>query len=258
MSTMTEIVAEDGIVRILLNRPTALNALNFQMIAEIEDAIATANSDRSARVILIEGAGKAFCAGDDLIDMSTEKNPAPPNKFEEFHDGYPLLARKIADSRIPVICVVHKYCLGAGLELALSSDFILAEEDTVVGLPFVKRGIASGTTLLPQLTNRLFASRLLFTGEMVKVNEFEKFGLIAETFSKDDRTEVINRWLQQLSSAPTNAISLMKKQLRFPPADQESAWISQAHSTVSSALTKDFAEGKSAFQEKRDPVFTGE
>ena len=66
---MTEVVAEDGIVRILLNRPSALNALNFQMIAEIEDAIETANSDRSARVILIEGAGKAFCAGDDLIDM---------------------------------------------------------------------------------------------------------------------------------------------------------------------------------------------
>src|SRR5699024_11821458 len=64
------------------------------------------------------------------------------------------------------------------------------------------------------------------------------------TFSKEDRIEVINRWLQQLSTAPTSAISLMKKQLRFPPADQESAWISQAHSTVSSALTMDFAEDR--------------
>lgn len=258
---MTDLVlgrVENGVGFITLNRPKALNALTFKMLRTIEKYLSEFGQDPDVRSILIDGEGKAFCAGDDLIDMGSEEFPVPDNKLDEYFLGYPQTCQAIRDCPKPVIVSVHRYALGAAFEIALAADFIVAENSAKVGLPFVLRGFSSGTNLLSRLTNRHFASRLLFTGEIVEVTELEKFGLLYALTDPGQALDEAKTLAVSLAALPTKSISLMKGAMQASEAsDEQSSWLIQAHSTVSSSLTEDHEEGRAAFKEKRDPSFTG-
>lgn len=258
---MTDLVhsrVEDGVGFITLNRPKALNALTFEMLRMVEKFLSDFASNPEVRAIIINGEGKAFCAGDDLIDMGSEEYPVPDNKLDEYFLGYPQTCQAIRDCPKPVIVSVHRYALGAAFEMALAADFIVTERNSKVGLPFVLRGFSSGTNLLNRLTNRHFASRLLFTGEIIAVTELEKFGLLYAMTEADQALSEATKLASTLATLPTKTISLMKGAIQASEAsDEKSSWLIQAHSTVSASLTEDHEEGRAAFKEKRDPSFTG-
>ena len=131
---------EGSIASITLNRPESLNALTFEMLRGLEITLAELGDNPDVRAIILRGEGKAFCAGDDLIDMGTDNCPVPEDKIREFLDGYPKVCTAIRECPKPVVAVLHKFAMGAGLELALASDFIVASSNTKIGLPFVLRG----------------------------------------------------------------------------------------------------------------------
>lgn len=248
----------DAVATITLDRPDALNALNNSMIAAIRDGIRRAATDPEVRVLILAGEGKAFCAGDDLIDMGTPEHPKSDDLLEEYLRGYPVLVEELRKIEKPTVCRVQRYALGAGFELALACDFVIAEEGARVGLPFVLRGIAAGTALLPTLVPRQVAARVLYTGELIEVAEAQQWGLITRVVESAALDEAVNTLTAQLATSATRAIGLMKGAIvATEEAGLSGALRMQAAATVSSALTEDFAEGGLAFQEKRPSVFQG-
>lgn len=247
-----------GVLEITLARPEALNALENSMIASICDALDEAASDPSVRAVLLRGEGKAFCAGDDLVDMGTAEHPEPDDLHTRYVDGYPRIVNKIVELDKPVVCAVQRYALGAGFDIALASDLIVADDGARFGLPFVLRGIASGTTMLVRRTSWHVAMRLLATGGMMDAVTADRLGLIARLVPADEVQDVATNLAQSLAGSATSAIGMMKSAMRSGEnLSVREAFDRQVDATVASAQTRDFAEGRLAFSEKRDPKFEG-
>lgn len=258
MTSQIRYAVEGAVATITLDRPDALNALNNSMIAAIRDGIRRAAADPEVRVLVLAGEGKAFCAGDDLIDMGTPEHPKSDDLLEEYLRGYPVLVEELRKIEKPTVCRVQRYALGAGFEMALACDFVIAEEGARVGLPFVLRGIAAGTALLPTLVPRQVAARVLYTGELIEVAEAQQWGLITRVVAPASLDEALDTLTAQLATSATRAIGLMKGAIvATEEAGLSGALRMQAAATVSSALTADFAEGGLAFQEKRTSEFRG-
>lgn len=258
MGNKVNFSVEDGIAKICLNRPNALNALDNDMIMDLIESLKICKKEDQVRVVIIEGEGKAFCAGDDLVDMGTEQNPNPSDKLTEYLDGYPTVVLAMKNLEKPIIVKVHKYALGAGFEIALAADFIIASTETKFGLPFVLRGISAGTYLLQKRIGYHRAARYLFLGEMFGTEEADQWGLLYKHVESDSLNNEVEKLAQQLSGSATRSIGLMKKAMHNSEnLGLESALQVQAYSTLASYHTGDYSEGKQAFIEKRDPIFKG-
>ena len=249
---------QDGIATITLNRTEALNALNNDMIATIIASLKDAGKDELVRVVIIKGNGRAFCAGDDLVDMGTEANPNPSDKIKEYYDGYPQIVFALKELEKPVIVAVHKYALGAGFEIALAADFIIATEESKFGLPFVLRGFAAGTYLLQQRIGYHQAAKYLYLGEMFSTEKANEFGLLYEITKAEQFENRVQHLAEKLAASATKAIGLMKKAMHASTnLDHEQAFKLQTLSTFASYHSEDHQEGIKAFIEKREPIFTG-
>lgn len=249
---------ENNIARICLNRPKSLNALDNDMIANILSYLNECKKNDEIRVVIIEGEGKAFCAGDDLVDMGTERNPNPSNKLTEYLDGYPQIVIAMKNLEKPIIVKAHKYALGAGFEIALAADFIVASTETRFGLPFVLRGLSAGTYLLQKRIGYHRAAKYLYLGEMFGVNEADTWGLLYKQVEFEQLDEEVKKLAERLSTSATRSIGLMKKAMHSSGnVNLETAFQVQAFSTFASYHTEDYLEGKNAFIEKRDPNFSG-
>ncbi|WP_096189947.1 enoyl-CoA hydratase/isomerase family protein [Evansella halocellulosilytica] len=249
---------DQGVGTISLNRTKSLNALNNDVIAELMDAFETCQYGEKIRVIVLEGKGRGFCAGDDLKGMGTEKHPNPEDKLKEFQEGYPRLVLKMQSIEKPIICKVHGFALGAGFELALCADILISTKDAKFGLPFVLRGIAAGTHLLQQYVGYHKACEMLFTGETITGEEAKKLGIVNRLSIEKELDDDVNQLASQLANGATRAIGLMKSALnRSANYTLEEGMHEQAYATTASFMTQDFVEGHEAFKEKREPVFKG-
>lgn len=249
----------DKIATIILNRPDSLNALDNDMIWDFIDFIDKCKVNDEVRAILIKGSGNAFCAGDDLVDMGTERHPNPSDKMLELKQGYPSLVEQIRSIQKPVICQVHKYALGAGFEIALASDIVIAAEGTKFGLPFVLRGMASGTYFLQKYIGYHRACELLFLGEFISEEKAEEWGIVNRVVNEEELDSEVEKWTKRLSTGATKAIGLMKSSLNHSEnLTMEAALHEQVLSTTLSFKTKDYQEGINSFKEKREPNFQGE
>lgn len=256
------ILVEDrnGIRTITLNRPTKLNSINYDVISELEEAVNSSQYNDEVRVVVLKGSGRAFCAGDDLKGMGTDKNPAPDDHITNRVDiGYPRLIKSLRELRKPVIGFIHGYALGAGCDLALSCDMIIATEKTKFGLVFSQRGLVGGTVLLPNLIGYQKACELLFSGDMFTALEAKQMGIVNYTAPSYNETElIVNDWAYRLSNSATTALGLMKRSINQSIGESlERAIDIQKSMTVEVYHTKDQLEGKQAFIEKRDPKFIG-
>lgn len=244
---------------ITLNRPDSLNALNYDVLDEIEEVFSESNYNENVRVVILNGAGRAFCAGDDLKGMGTKKTPVPednPLKRAEIQYSRAILAiRKLGK---PVIAQVHGFALGAGCDLALSCDMVFASEDTKFGLVFVKRGLLGGTILLPKIVGYQKACELLFGGDMFTAEQARQMGIVNYVASEEEISELVKQWAHRFSIAPTGQIGLMKKAINQSIGESlERSVDYHRYITALMYQSHDHNEGKEAFLQKREPNFVG-
>lgn len=247
-------VDDNGIATLTINRPDKLNALNKQVLDELDKAIDAVKENYKIRALVITGAGeKAFVAGADIKELST-LDPASGEKLSK--RGQEIF-QKVEDLTIPVVAAVNGYALGGGCELALACHLRIASEKAVLGLPEVSLGLIpgyGGTQRLAKLAGRAKALEFIMSGKQVQAEEALSVGLVnqvTEHSALDEAKSLLNKILKQGPIAIKNAILAVKE------AESEDGFDTEAKLFGELCGTTDFKEGTSAFLEKRKPNFSG-
>ncbi len=252
-------VAQDGRVqRITLNRPDVLNAINKQMLEEIRDALAAAAADPHLRVVCINAAGpKAFCAGIDVAYVKDLVGVGPREVGRELHRTFLALRT----TEIPVVAAIDGLCLGAGLELAVSCDLMVATDRSRFGLPNIHRGIPAivEAAILPAVIGLQGAREMAYTGEFWDAAKAERRGLLNAMVPPDAFEAEVDRWCSIIADKSPIALGTQKEIIhKWMTTDLESAIDFSINTVVINWLSRDQKEGMSAFLEKREAEFTGE
>ncbi|MEV8466718.1 enoyl-CoA hydratase-related protein [Fluviibacterium sp. DFM31] len=247
---------EDDIARLTLNRPDVKNALNAQMRAEIPAAIRIAQDN--ARVLVMTGAGDAFCSGQDLGDGSGAVNL---DIERVLRDEYVPMLRAIFDCPIPTVSAVNGAAAGAGANLALAADVVIATESAVFLQAFSRIGLvpdAGGTYWLPRQMGMAKAMGAALFAEPVPARQAAAWGMIWEAVPDADFSQHVARRAVHLATGPTEAYRLTKQALRASMAnDLETQLALEAQLQGKAGATRDFSEGVLAFLEKRVPDYQG-
>ena len=249
-------VVDDGLATITLNRPEVMNALNAQMRAELLDAVKSAA--RTARAIVLTGAGRAFCSGQDLGDRATAANI---DLERILRDEYEPLLKAIFDCPVPTLAAVNGAAAGAGANLALAADVVVAAEGAVFLQAFARIGLipdAGGTYWLPRQMGFAKAMGAALFAEPIPARQAADWGMIWEAVP-DEEFEA--RWqdrARHLADGPTAAYAAIKEALRASYANSLDAQLTlEARLQGAAGKTRDFKEGVIAFTEKRRPRFEG-
>ena len=248
----------ESVLTITLNRPQVLNAINFQVISEMESALEESANDPRVRVVVLAGAGRAFCAGDDLKGMSTPEFPGPEDQLEGYREGYPQLMKAVRRLNKPVIARVHGFALGAGCDLILACDLAVAAEDARLGLVFAQRAITSGTALAPKHLPYHKTCEMLFLGDMISASEAQNLGIVNRVVPSGDLDTAVQELASRLAQGPTMTIGYMKEAINLGlGVDIDQAFEYQIQATLLGSMTEDEVEGRKAFLEKRQPSYQG-
>lgn len=251
---------DNSIARLRLNRPDALNALNAELRADLMAALEKAQRSREVRVIVITGNGKrAFCAGADL------KRSRPPTlalriiEDEEERRWIDVLAFDVSK---PIICGIHGYCLGGGLELALACDIRIATAGATLGLPEVTRGVipgAGGTQRLADVVGAGIARQMVLTGETITAAEALRIGLVSRVVEEEELDAALDACAKRIADNAPLAVQLAKIAMRGSRSGQlrEGMELERRLSQLIS-FTSDRKEAAEAFREGRKPRFRGE
>ena len=251
-----------GVATITLNRPAQLNALNVRIGVELLDALARCKANPAVRCVVLTGAGRAFCAGDDLKagTAMTERwsGEDVARRYVTGEGRWPQIVLAIRALPKPVIAMLNGYAYGAGFNLALACDFRIAAASATLATPFVRRGMATGTNLLQQYVGVGVAARMVLTGEPVTAAEAERLGLVTRVVPDGELAETTHAFAAELARSATAALGLTKAALyRGWPEPPDRAYELQGYAVHLSGLTEDRAEGQRAFVEKREPWFHG-
>ena len=259
MSNSILLKIENKIAFITLNRPDVFNSFNREMALSLQQVIENCKDDTNVRAIVITGNGKAFCAGQDLKEVTDpDLNPGFRKILEEHYN--PII-QKIRTIEKPIIAAVNGVAAGAGANIALACDIVLASENASFIQAFSKIGLipdSAGTFFLPRLIGFQKASALMMLGDKVSAVEAEKLGMIYKVFAPENFLEEVNKLAETLAEMPTKAIGLTKRLLNQSMKnnlDQQLALESDLQIEASSS--KDYREGVSAFVDKRKPQFNG-
>jgi enoyl-CoA hydratase len=213
-----EYAAVDSIARITLNRPERLNAINFVMTSELRAAVATANEDASVRVILLSGAGRAFCAGYDL-DWGTKGEDASQRAMGGQWDpvrDYLGMSRNVRaymalwESAKPVIAQVHGWCVGGGTDMALCSDLIFMAEDAQIGYPPARVWGEPTTAMWVYRLGLEHAKRLMLTGEHLTGVDAERLGLASKALPSNALADEVDAFARKLATIPLSQLVMSK------------------------------------------------
>jgi len=251
----------DGIARLTLNRPDKLNSFNVQMHQEVRAALARVREDAACRVLVITGAGRGFCAGQDLGDRAVAPGAAAPDLGESIELRYKPLVLGLRNLPKPVIAAVNGVAAGAGANIALACDIVIAAKSATFIQSFSKLGLvpdSGGTWTLPRLIGPARAIGLTFLGDKLSAEQAAAWGLIWRCVDDAELPGTVDQLARQLSIAPTRGLARTK----------EAIYASGQH-TLEQQLdlerdfqrelgqSSDYAEGVAAFTEKRAPKFTG-
>lgn len=245
----------EGVLHLTLNRPESLNAFSPEMITGLKEAIKQAKHDEAVKVVILSGSGRSFSAGGDVKTMGEADSLETYEHIGELNE----LILSMRDLEKPIVAAVHGFAAGAGFNLALASDIILAAEGSNFVLSFSKVGLISdggGLYFLPRLIGPYRAKELLFNAEPVLAEEAHSLGIVNHVYPLNQFEEEVTKFAAKLASGPSRAYGFIKKiadQSLNSTLDQvlEQERITQA--TVVS--TEDHKEGVQAFKEKRQPQF---
>lgn len=251
---------DQGVATITLNRPDVLNSFNRVMAAELRQALAEAGADAAVRAVLLTGAGRAFCAGQDLAEAMPKEGPAP-DLGDIVARGYNPIVRTIRQIDKPVVCAVNGVAAGAGANLALACDFVLAASDASFIQSFSKIGLVpdtGGTFFLPRLVGLARAAAMMMLADKVSAAEAVAMGLILRAAESGKLLDEATALARELATRPTRGLGLIKRALNASATnglDEQLALEAQLQAEAGS--TADYREGVKAFLEKRPPSFIG-
>lgn len=252
----------DEIATITLNRPQRRNAFNARLLNEFVAATADAAEDAGVKVLIITGAGSAFCSGNDFSEDSS--SPADVPETVKARQAIAAQEKQMLDLRKipkPVIAMVNGPAIGAGLGFCLSSDMVIASENATFGFGFVKLGLhpeAGLTYILPHMVGIYKACELLFLGKVIGAKEAERIGLVNMVTPGDKLLNTVREIAINLAKGPSIAIGLAKLSLYQSWGEGlRSALENEARANAICTSTEDFKEAVSAFREKRAPIFHG-
>ena len=250
-----------GVLRITLNRPDSLNAFTRQLHGELAEALRAAERDAEARVLVITGAGRAFCAGQDLKEARQAGQDDQPRLSGLLRTHYNVLIKRLRSLDKPVIAAVNGVAAGAGLGMALACDLRIASSGATFVSAFSAIGLVpdSGTFYhLPRLVGWAKAMELMLTSERVDADEALRLGLVNRVLPAEAFESGVRELAERLASGPTLAYGLIKRGLnRSLSADLDTVLEMEAQYQAVAGQSYDFREGVTAFLEKRKPRFEG-
>ena len=251
----------DGIARITLNRPDRLNSFTVQMHDELRDALAQLAAGGDARVVLLTGEGRGFCAGQDLSDRAVAPGDAPVDLGASIEQNYRPLVLALRHLPLPVVCAVNGVDAGAGANIALACDVVIAARSASFIQAFCRIGLvpdSGGTFFLPRLVGSARAMGLALFGDKLSAADAAAWGLIWKCVDDAEFPATVDAMLAQLAQAPTSGLAAIKRALHASAGNSLEQQL-DLERDLQRALGNgaDYREGVTAFLEKRPPRFTG-
>jgi 2-(1,2-epoxy-1,2-dihydrophenyl)acetyl-CoA isomerase len=253
---------DKGIAVLTLNRPEKLNSFNAPMHQDVRDALAAINDDKSVRVLVLTGAGRAFCAGQDLSDRSVEPGGDAVDLGASVEENWAPLVLALRSLPMPVICAVNGVAAGAGANIALACDIVLAAKSATFVELFCKLGLipdSGGTWILPRLIGHARATGLAMLGERLDADTAEKWGLIWKSVADVSLMQQAIAMAEHFSVAPTKGLAFTKRafQASYTNSLPEQLKL-EAEMMRELGYSHDYREGVDAFINKRPALFKGE
>jgi 2-(1,2-epoxy-1,2-dihydrophenyl)acetyl-CoA isomerase len=253
---------ENEVAVITFNRPESLNSFTTEMHAEVREVMKRIQRDPAIRCLVITGAGRGFCAGQDLNDRAVAPGESMPDLGQSIEKNYNPLVRSIMQLEKPVICAVNGIAAGAGANIALACDIVLAARSAGFIQGFSKIGLipdSGGTWMLPRMLGRARAMGLVLLNNKLTAEQALQWGLIWQVFDDDALMDETMKLARQLAGQPTRGFGLSKRAINASGGnslDQQLALEQELQSIA--GRSHDYREGVAAFLEKRQPEFLGE
>lgn len=250
---------QENVAVIRFNRPDVFNSFNKEMALELQAKLDECEANSAVRAIFITGEGRAFCAGQDLQEVT---DPNGPELNSIVRDHYNPIIARIRNIEKPIVAAVNGVAAGAGANIALACDVCVATESASFIQAFSKIGLipdSAGTFFLPRLIGFQKASALMMLGDKISANEAEKMGMIYSSYTDDSFAEESMKLAIKLSKMPTKGLGLTKRALNLSMiSDLDTQLQTEEVLQTEAGSTYDYNEGVAAFLEKRKPMFKGE
>lgn len=211
---------EDGIARIVLDRPERMNAFTFEMIDAWAEALVACRTDDAVRVVLVTGRGKAFCSGGDIVEMGDRLEEPPARRKDELWLRVQRIPLALEDLDKPVIAALNGVATGAGLDLALACDMRFAARSARFAETYVEIGLvpgAGGAHFLPRLVGEAKAMELFLTGAFVDAEEAERLGIVNAVFDDETFADEVEAILARIARRPPETVRMLKRLIRQSP-----------------------------------------